>query len=526
MIATTTSAATPPIFANIMNTNRNPFIRLDPLDNVVVARMEVPAGTPVPSENLITLHDVPSGHKIAARFIARGEPVLKYNTVIGFATEDLPPGTWMHSHNIAFGDLEKDYRHGMDYRATDVVPQAERATFQGIVRADGRVATRNYIGIFVVGHGGATVARKIASSFDAEALRGFPHVDGVVPYIHEQGAGMERSGEPMDLLRRTLGGYIRHPNTAGALVIALGDEHNDLDDFLAHQQLQTGPMLKTLNIADAGGTRRAIAAGVELVREMLPQAETARREPVSAEHIMIGMQCGGSDGFSGLSANPALGAAMEILIRHGGTAILSETSEIFGVEHTLTARAVTPEVGKKLVARIDWWLDYNKGRDTQINGRVSPGNNAGGLANVLEKSLGGAKKGGNAPLMEVYRYAEPVTQHGLVFMDTPGYDPVSATGQIAGGANLICFTTGRGSCFGSVPAPTIKLASNTPMYTRMVNDMDINCGVVIDGDATIAEMGERIFAQILRHASGEATRSEAQGVGLNEFVPWPIGVVD
>jgi altronate hydrolase len=241
---------------------------------------------------------------------------------------------------------------------------------------------------------------------------------------------------------------------------------------------------------------------------------------------MIGLQCGGSDGFSGLSANPALGAAMEILIRHGGTAILSETSEIFGVEHTLTARAVTPEVGKKLVERIDWWLQYNAGRDTQINGRVSPGNNAGGLANVLEKSLGGAKKGGNAPLMEVYRYAEPVTQHGLVFMDTPGYDPVSATGQIAGGANLVCFTTGRGSCFGSVPAPTIKLASNTPMYQRMAADMDINCGVVIDGEATIAEMGQRIFEQILRHASGEPTRSEALGVGRNEFVPWPIGVTD
>jgi altronate hydrolase len=256
---------------------------------------------------------------------------------------------------------------------------------------------------------------------------------------------------------------------------------------------------------------------------MLPAADAVRREPVSAEHIMVGMQCGGSDGFSGLSANPALGVAMEILVRHGGTAILSETSEIYGVEQTLTARARTPEVGRKLVARIDWWLKYNEGRDTQINGQVSPGNNAGGLANVLEKSLGGAKKGGNAPLMEVYEYAEPVKQHGLVFMDTPGYDPVSATGQIAGGANLICFTTGRGSCYGSVPAPTIKLASNTPMYVRMEADMDINCGPVIDGEATLADMGRQIFEQILRHASGEPTKSEALGVGGNEFVPWPLG---
>lgn len=530
---TATTATAKPITPTLASTVavsdavlKNPFIRLDPLDNVVVARMEVPQGTMVPSESATTLQKVPSGHKMAARFIAKGEPVLKYNTVIGFAAEDLPPGTWMHSHNIEFGDLTKDYRHGLDYVPTDILPPAQRATFQGIVRSDGRVATRNYVGVFIVSHAAATVARHIARFFDADELSAFQNVDGVVPYIHEQGSGMERSGEPMEVLRRTIGGYIRHPNTAGALVIALGEEHNELDAFLAHQGLQSGPQLQTLVIQDAGGTKKAIAQGIEKIRSMLPTANGVRRESVSAEHIMIGMQCGGSDGFSGLSANPALGAAMEILIRNGGTAILSETSEIYGVEHTLTARAVTPEVGKKLVARIDWWLKYNEGRDTQINGQVSPGNNAGGLANVLEKSLGGAKKGGNAPLMEVYEYAEPVTQHGLVFMDTPGYDPVSATGQIAGGANLVCFTTGRGSCFGSVPAPTIKLASNTPMYARMVNDMDINCGPVIDGESTIEQMGQQIFEQILRHASGEPTKSEALGVGLNEFVPWPLGVAD
>ncbi|MGQ0727547.1 UxaA family hydrolase [Acidovorax sp.] len=530
MSTTTTAKPITPTLASTVRPSeavlRNPFIRLDPKDNVVVARMEVPAGTPVAAEGTTALQPVPAGHKMAARAIAKGEPVLKYNTVIGFAAEDLPAGTWMHSHNIAFGDLAKDYRHGLDYVPTDLLPPAERARFQGIVRADGRVATRNYVGVFIVSHSGATVARQIAKFFDADELAPYPHVDGVVPYIHEQGSGMEKSGEPMDMLRRTLGGYVRHPNTAAALVIALGQEHNELDAFLEHQGLERGPLLQTLVIQDAGGTKKAIAAGIEMVRAMLPEADKARREPCSAEHIMIGMQCGGSDGFSGLSANPALGAAMEILIRNGGTAILSETSEIYGVEHTLTARARTPEIGKKLVARIDWWLKYNEGRDTQINGQVSPGNNAGGLANVLEKSLGGAKKGGNAPLMEVYEYAQPVTEHGLVFMDTPGYDPVSATGQIAGGANLVCFTTGRGSCFGSVPSPTIKLASNTPMYARMEADMDINCGPVIDGDATIAEMGQRIFEQVLRHASGEKTKSEALGVGLNEFVPWPLGVAD
>lgn len=507
-------------------TTQNPFIRLDPKDNVVVARMEVPAGTDVPSEGITTQQPVPSGHKVATRLIKKGEPVLKYNTVIGFASDDLTPGTWMHSHNIEFGELVKDYRHGLDYQPTQYVPTGGRATFKGIVRADGRVATRNFVGVFIVGHSSATIARKIANTFNDEWLADYPNVDGVVPFVHEQGSGMERSGEPMALLRRTLAGYMRHPNIAGALVIGFGQDHNPLPEFLAATGLEAGPMLRTLNVQEAGGTKKAIEAGVKLIAEMLPVANQVTREAVSAEHIMVGLQCGGSDGFSGLSANPALGAAMELLIQNGGTAILSETSEIFGVEHTLTARAVTPAVARKLVDRIDWWLEYNKGRDTQINGRVSPGNNAGGLANVLEKSLGGAKKGGNAPLMEVYKYAEKVEQHGLVFMDTPGYDPVSATGQIAGGANLICFTTGRGSCFGSVPAPTVKLASNTPMYTRMESDMDINCGVVIDGSATIGEMGRRIFEQILRHASGEKTKSEALGVGENEFVPWPIGVSD
>ena len=431
----------------------------------------------------------------------------------------------MHSHNIVFDEVEKDYAFSTSYRATEFVPPAERATFQGIVREDGRVATRNYVGVFTVGNSAATAARKIANSFTAEHLAEYPMIDGVVPYVHEMGDGMERSGEAMDLLRRAIGGYVRHANTAAALIIAQGYEANDLQELLDHQKLRVGPKLKTLVVAEAGGLRKAIEAGKALIAEMLPAANAVKRETVSAEHIGVGMQCGGSDGFSGLSANPSLGVAMDTLVRHGGTAILSETTELFGVEHTLTARAVTPEIGRKLIDRIDWWLKYNEGRDCQINGKVSPGNNAGGLANVLEKSLGGDKKGGNSPLMEVFNYAEPVTTKGLVIMDTPGYDPASATGQIAGGANIICFTTGRGSCFGSVPAPTMKLASNTPMYTRMVADMDINCGLVIDGEIDIEEMGRRIFEQLLRHASGEKTKSEVNGAGLNEFVPWPIGVL-
>ncbi|MFT6772899.1 MAG: altronate hydrolase [Paracoccaceae bacterium] len=504
---------------------KSPVIRLDTADNVVVARVEIAAGTVIPSESLTTLHDVPLGHKIATRPIAKGEAIRKYDTVIGFAGADLAPGTWLHSHNVLMSDFQKDYRYGEDYMETPLLPPDQRATFMGFHRADGRVGTRNHIGIFITVNCSATVARKISRYFDDERLAPYPNVDGVVAFVHQQGCGMEMTGEPMDLLRRTLAGYIRHPNTAGALVCSLGCERNNLGAFLEEQSLATGKMLRTVTMQHVGGTVAAIEAGKAIIREMLEEANKIERRPASAEHLMVGLQCGGSDGFSGLSANPGLGKAVDILVRHGGTAILSETPELYGVEHTLTARARTPEVGRKFIDRINWWLEYNRGRDTQMNGRVSPGNNAGGLANIIEKSLGGSKKGGSTGINDVYEYAHPVTARGLVIMDTPGYDPVSATGQIAGGATLIAFTTGRGSCFGSLPAPTIKLATNTPMFLRMRGDMDVNCGPVIDGDITLDDLGQVIFDRFLAVASGEKTCSEALGVGEEEFAPWPIGVV-
>ncbi|MHC9237744.1 UxaA family hydrolase [Pseudooceanicola sp. 502str34] len=503
---------------------RSPVLRLSPGDNIVVAIREIPAGTALPTEGVTANHDVPQGHKVATRPIQAGAPILKFETVIGYAAHDIAAGDWLHSHNIKFDAVEKDYAFARDYVPTEILPPEQRAKFQGIKRANGKVGTRNYIGLFVTVNCSATVARKIANYFDEERMEDWPNVDGVIPFIHESGCGMELTGEPMDLLRRTLAGYIRHPNMVGAVVCSLGCERNNLVQFFEEQSLAEGKMLHTVTMQHVGGTAQAIKDGKAAVRTMLDEANKIEREPCSAEHITIGMQCGGSDGLSGLTANPALGRAADILIRNGGTAILSETPEIFGVEHLLTRRARSEAVGRKLVERMDWWLEYTKGKDTQINGVVSPGNNAGGLANVLEKSLGGSKKGGTTGLMEVYRYAEPVVEKGFVFMDTPGFDPVSATGQIAGGANLICFTTGRGSCFGSYPSPTIKLASNTPMFTKMVEDMDINCGEIVDGTKTLDEMGEDIFQHILRIASGEKSKSEALGVGEEEFAPWPIGV--
>jgi altronate hydrolase len=469
---------------------------------------------------------VPAGHKIAARAIAAGEPVQKYDTVIGFAAKDIAAGEHVHTHNLRFEEFSRDPEFCADVRPVDMLAPGTEASFMGIVRPDGRVATRNYIGIISSVNCSATVSRKIADKFTEERLSRYPNVDGVVAFTHNTGCGMSTPSLNFDVFRRTLGGFAKHPNLYAVVIIGLGCERNQISSLLESQHLQQGPKLVTMNMQEVGGTLETIAAGVAAIEAILPEANAVVRQPVSAKHLSIGLQCGGSDGFSSISANPALGAAMDILVRHGGTAILSETPEIYGVEHTLTRRAVSREVGEKLIQRIRWWKEeYSPGRDVQINGAVSPGNNVGGLANIFEKSLGSSMKGGTTGLMEVYRYAEPVKQHGFVFMDTPGFDPCSATGQIAGGANMILFTTGRGSMFGAKPVPSIKLATNTPMYSRLTEDMDYNCGEILDGTKTMPETAEEIFRLMLKVASGERSKSELLDLGNHEFVPWNIGVV-
>ncbi|HUS96423.1 MAG TPA: altronate dehydratase family protein [Hyphomicrobiaceae bacterium] len=502
-----------------------PVIRLHPDDNTVVARAVLERGTEIAGEGLISREKVPAGNKIASHRIAKGEPIRKYNVVVGFAAQDIEPGTWLHNHNTEFREFDRDYAHATEYQPASTIPADQQATFQGIMRDDGRAGTRNYVGICSTVNCSATVVRKVADWFTPERLAAFPNIDGVVAFSHGLGCGMEMSGEPMDLLRRTIAGYARHVNVAATLIIGLGCERNQIAGLMKDQNLETGTKLHTFTMQHTGGTRKTIEAAIKAVQDMLPEANNVRRQTVSASHIMVGLQCGGSDGFSSITANPALGSAVDILVRHGGTGILSETPEIYGIEHTLTRRACSVEVGKKLVERIRWWKDkYSVGRDVQINGTVSPGNQMGGLANIFEKSLGASMKGGTGPLMEVYRYAEPVTAKGFVFMDTPGYDPVSATGQIAGGANLVAFTTGRGSMFGSKPAPCIKLATNTTMYEHLREDMDINCGLVVDGTRSLEEMGQDIFQLMLETASGKKTKSELLGLGDNEFVPWDIGI--
>ena len=507
------------------SSNASPLtIRLNPADNVVVARADLLPNTFLPGERVSTRTKIPAGHKVATAAIAAGQPVRKFNQIIGFAKDAIQPGEHVHVHNTAYGDFARDYAAGAEARPTQYFTGDARATFEGYVRANGRVGTRNYIGILTSVNCSATVARYIADQFNkSDTLKGYPNVDGVAAFVHSTGCGMAGSGDGYMNLQRTLWGYASHPNFASVVMVGLGCEVAQLSYLLDMYGIKPGPHFQVMTIQDSGGTRKSVERGVARIKEMLPDADKARRETVSAEHIMLALQCGGSDGYSGITANPALGAASDLLVRHGGTAILSETPEIYGAEHLLTRRAVDPKVADALIERIKWWEGYCARNEGEMNNNPSPGNKAGGLTTILEKSLGAAAKGGTTNLAAVYKYAEPVKEKGFVFMDTPGYDPCSATGQVAGGGNVICFTTGRGSVFGCKPAPSIKLATNTPMFKRMEEDMDINCGDIVDKGVTIQEKGEEIFKLILDVASGKKSKSEELGFGDNEFVPWQIG---
>ena len=501
------------------------FIRLHSADDVVIARAQLMSGASV--EGVPVKGLIPPGHKVATRAIQAGQPVRRYNQIIGFASAAIQPGEHVHTHNLNMGpekgNFERDYAIGQD-----VKPEAPRkhATFMGIKRWDGRVATRNYIGVLSSVNCSATAARAIADHFSKRnnpaALANFPHVDGVVALTHGTGCGMDTEGLGMQLLERTLAGYATHANFWGVVVVGLGCESNQLKTWLAHSSLHEGDTLKVFNIQDSGGTRLTVEKGIALIEEMLPRANQVKREPCSAEHITVGLQCGGSDGYSGISANPALGAAVDLLVQHGGTAILSETPEIYGAEHLLVRRAASPDVADTLADRLVWWEEYAARDGASLDNNPSPGNKAGGITTILEKSLGAVAKAGSTPLNAVIDYARKVTAPGLTFMDSPGYDPCSATGQIAGGAHLILFTTGRGSVFGSIPSPTIKLASNAALARNMADDIDVDCSGILDG-VSVDDMGAQIFARILETASGRKTASELLGLGENEWVPWIPG---
>ena len=502
---------------------RRPTLRLNANDDVVIAARPLKKGASLDDSGVNASADIPPGHKVAVKAVKQGAPVKRYNQIIGFATCDIAVGDHVHSHNLQFSAFERDYAVGVDVKP--VTMATKQATFEGYVRPDGRVATRNYIGIISTVNCSASVSKMVAAHFTPDKLAAYPNVDGIVPITHSIGCGMDSNGKGIDVLRKTIAGYTRHANFAGVVIIGLGCEANQMDALFAAQGLKDSPLLKPLIIQTSGGSRKTVDAAIEAVNSMLPHANEAKRTTVPASHITIGLQCGGSDGYSGITANPALGAACDLLVSHGGTVILSETPEIYGAEHLLTRRAVSQVVADKLIARIKWWEAYTERLEGSMDNNPSPGNKAGGLTTILEKSLGAVAKGGTTNLVDVFEYADPVTAKGFVFMDTPGYDPVSATGQVAGGANMICFTTGRGSVYGCKPSPSIKLATNTPLYERMMDDMDINCGDIITAGVPVPDKGQEIFELVLRIASGEQSKSEALGMGNDEFVPWYLGAV-
>ena len=499
------------------------FIRLDSADNVVTAASGLPAGHIV--ETTKTLQPIPCGHKIATTAIPSGEEIRKYAQLIGYASTDIPAGAHVHDHNVAFRNTEASYEFSTDLRPVDLIASEQQDSFMGFRRENGSIGTRNYIAIVTSVNCSATAARMITNAFTPEVLADYPNVDGVAAFVHGTGCGMAGDGDGFEALQRVMWGYARHPNHAGVLMVGLGCEMNQLDWLLEAYGLKQGPLFQTMNIQSVAGLKRTVEIGIEKVRAMLPLANKNTRSPCPAGALKVALQCGGSDAWSGITANPALGYACDLLAAQGGTGVLAETPEIYGAEHLLTRRAVNQETGEKLIKLIRWWEDYTARNKGNMDNNPSPGNKKGGLTTILEKSLGAAAKGGTTPLTGVYKYAEPVTASGFTFMDSPGYDPASVTGQIAGGCTLVCFTTGRGSAFGSKPAPTIKIATNSEMAARMSEDMDIDAGSILNGGCSVEEKGREIYQMFLDVASGKISKSEQQGLGDFEFVPWQIGAV-
>ena len=494
-------------------------------DAVAVLTSDVEAGDAVHAGDAVVTAttSIPRGHKVSLRSQAVGDEVVKYGQVIGVATRAIGIGEHVHSHNLGMAEVGREYEFATAERVELPDADAER-TFLGYRRADGRAATRNYIGIVTSVNCSATAARLIADEFRGSALAAFLHVDGVVALTHQSGCGLVVESEGARILLRTLRGYAAHPNFAGILVLGLGCEMVPISTVV--EGLETGAgIVGRLDIQSSGGMRATVAAGIEQIRAMLPVVDALQREPIPVGELVLGLNCGGSDGYSGITANPALGYASDMLVAAGGTSVLAETPEVFGAEHLLTRRATSRAVGERLLDRIAWWRDYMTAGGGSLDDNPSPGNKAGGLTTILEKSLGAVAKAGQVPLQAVYEYAEPVTKKGLVFMDTPGYDPVSVTGIVAGGATVVCFTTGRGSVFGCRPTPSIKLGTNSELFARMGDDIDIDCGPIIDGSATIEGVGAQIFERIIRVASGEKTSSEEFGAGQEEFIPWQLGAV-
>lgn len=507
-----------------MTAQRAQVIRLHALDNVVIALRNIAAGEAIDGVVDALPQPVAQGHKLASCALAVGDHVIRYGQIIGQVTAPIAVGEHVHSHNLGMGEHTQDYAFASNNTPLPVIESTR--TFMGYKRNSGRVGTRNYIGILTSVNCAGSVARFIAEAAEKNGLLDdFENVDGIVPIVHGSGCGMSSEGEGYQTLFRTLSGYGQHPNFGAILLVGLGCEVMQVPDLVGKDTSREQGDFRYMVIQQQGGTRQTVEQGLAHLRELAAHANKVQRSEQPVSELTIGMQCGGSDGYSGITANPALGYASDLLVRHGGTTILSETSEVYGAEHLLTRRAASAEVGQQLIDRIHWWEDYCARNGGEMDNNPSPGNKRGGLTTILEKSLGAVAKAGTAPLSAVYRFAEAINTSGMVFMDSPGFDPCSVTGQVASGANLIVFTTGRGSVSGYKPTPCIKLATNTDMYNRLQEDMDLNCGDIISDGVSLEQKGEELFELIIRIASGEESKSEALGFGGAEFVPWQIGAV-
>ena len=500
---------------------QNNLIVLNKNDNVAVTPFIIPAKTKIEGQNISSIDDIPFGHKICLKTVNKGDPVIKYDQIIGFASKNINPGEHVHSHNLEFKDFDRKFKV---IEKKSIINEKSELFFNGIMRDNGQVATRNYIGIISTVNCSATVTKMISEKIkQSNILKDFPNIDGIVPITHSTGCGMNTESEGMQIFQRTIDGFKNHPNFSHVFVLGLGCECAQVDIF--KDNVKQHDRIHFLTIQDEGGTKKIVDKVLNEIKNLLVVSNNIKREPLSVNNITLALQCGGSDGYSGISANPALGVAADMLVKQGGSSILSETPEIYGAEHLLINRANKQETADKLIAKIKWWQHYTSINNSSMDNNPAPGNKKGGLTTILEKSLGAVAKGGNSILEDVLSYAEPLKNKGFNFMDSPGYDPVSVTGQVASGANVICFTTGRGSCFGCKPAPSLKLSTNTTMYEKMIEDMDINCGTIIEGKEEIEEVGKKIFELVITTASGSYTKSELNGYGDEEFNPWQVGVV-
>ena len=507
-----------------MSKSQKAFLCLNSEDNVIVALRNIQKGECLMDGKVVVKQDILQGHKIIIQNANKGDLIIKFGQSIGMLSQNVKSGEHIHTHNLSMRGGQTNYEYSTDVKT--IKEASGKRFFDGYLRPNGKVGTRNYIGIITTVNCSGSVAKFIADQVVKNGvLNGYDNIDGIVPLVHGTGCGMSTNGEGYETLFRTITGYTQHANFGAILLIGLGCEVMQLSDLIGDQKITTDGNLRYMTIQSLGGTRKTVDRGVEIIAELAELANTVCRSSQPISHLCIGMQCGGSDGHSGITANPVLGMASDKLISYGATTILSETSEIYGAEQLLTKRAETIEVGRQLIERVRWWEDYCTRNGGEMNNNPSPGNKRGGLTTILEKSLGAVAKSGSAPLSGVYKYAEPIDKKGLVFMDSPGYDPASVTGQTASGANMIVFTTGRGSVSGYKPAPCIKLATNSAMYKRLAEDMDLNCGDIISDGTSMLDKSLELFELIIDVASGKQSKSEKLGFGGCEFVPWQIGAV-